>query len=48
MEKNIKVQLPEFEVKVLDEKELLMVTGGLIATSGTKSQCNKDGTNDGD
>lgn len=39
--------VPSF-VKVLDEKELLAVFGGLLsATTGTQSMCHKDGTNEG-
>lgn len=48
MENRNEVVLPELMVKVLDEKELHLVSGGLMATSGTVSSCNKDGTNDGD
>jgi hypothetical protein len=44
MENKIEGKLPEFEVTVLGEMELRMVTGG--STAGTHNSCNADGTND--
>lgn len=45
---NVQNELPEFNVQVLDDAELMLVAGGVRCTDDTHSVCSQDGTNDDD
>lgn len=41
-------ELNAFEVTILDQDDLLRVSGGLVSTGETHSICHQDGVNDSD